>query len=106
MIIIFKILPLLLKRCNNEQKFLIIYLIFNFNKNYFFRIKDNSMSSRLIYVDHERYKLKQNRCDDKFSCMDFYFNKISEIKINQHKYFHERSNELSKYLFYDLFKTK
>ena len=39
--------------------------VFDFNKNYFFRIKDDRILSYLSYVDHERYKLKQNRCNNK-----------------------------------------
>ena len=41
-------------------------LVSDFSKNYFFRIKNDRMLLRLIYIDHERYKLKQNRCNDKF----------------------------------------
>ena len=33
--IIFEIIFLLLKRCNNEQEFLIMRLITNFSENYF-----------------------------------------------------------------------
>ena len=36
MMIIFKIMFSLLKRCNNEQEFLIMRLVTNFNENYFF----------------------------------------------------------------------
>ena len=65
-IIVFKIMSSLLKCCDNKQKFLIIRLVFDFNKYHFFRLKDDRISLRLFYVDHERYKLKQNRCNDKF----------------------------------------
>ena len=57
-IIIFKIMFLLLKHCNNEQKFLIMRFIINFNKNHFFRIKRNEMSLRLFNVIRERHELK------------------------------------------------
>ena len=61
------------------------------------------MSLRLFYVDHERYKLKQNRCNDKLWCIDFYSDEISEIKMNQHERFRKRFNESSKRLPRDLF---
>ena len=35
MMIIFKIMFSLLKRCNNEQKFLIMRFVTNFNENHF-----------------------------------------------------------------------
>ena len=65
MIIIFKIIFSLLKYYNNEQKFLIMRFIFDFSENRFSRIKDDQILLRLIYIDYERYKLKQNRCNDK-----------------------------------------
>ena len=40
------------------------------------------MSLRLFYADHERYKLRQNRCNDKPRCIDFYFDEISEVEMN------------------------
>ena len=65
MIINLKIILLLLKCCNNKQEFLNMRLVFDFNENYFFLIKDDRMLLRLIYVDHERYKLKRNHCNNK-----------------------------------------
>ena len=56
------------------------------------------MSLRLSYVDHERYKLRQNRCNDKFRCIDFYFNEVFKIKMNQHEHFRKRLDESSKCL--------
>ena len=64
------------------------------------------MSLRLFYVGHERYKLKQNRCNDKLWCIDFYFNEISEIKMNQHERFRKRLDELSERLPRGLFKDE
>ena len=64
------------------------------------------MSLRLFYVDHERYKLKQNRCNDKFWCIDFYSNKIFEVKMNQHERFYKCLDESSKHLPCDLFKDE
>ena len=64
------------------------------------------MLLRLFYVCHERYKLKQNRCNDKSRRIDFYFDKIFEIKMNQHKCFCKRLNELLKRLSRDLFKNE
>ena len=104
--IIFKVMSSLLKCCDNKQKFLIMRLVFDFSKNYFFWIKDNRMSLRLFYVDHERYKIKQNCCNDKLWCIDFYFNEISEVKMNQHERFRKRFDESSKRLPRDLFKDK
>ena len=104
--IVFKIVPSLLKCCDNKQEFLIMRFVSDFNENHFFWIKDDRMSLRLFYVDHERYKLKQNRCNDKLWCIDFYFNEISEIKMNQHEYFCKRFNESSKRLPRDLLKDK
>ena len=64
------------------------------------------MSLRLFYVDHERYKLEQNRCNDKFWCIDFYFDEIFEVKMNQHERFRKRLNESSKRLLRDLLKDE
>ena len=64
------------------------------------------MSLRLFYADHERYKLKQNRCNDKSRCIDFYFDEIFEIKMNQHEHFCKRFNESSERLSCDLFKDE
>ena len=64
------------------------------------------MSLRLFYVDHERYKLKQNRCNDKSWCIDFYFDEVSEIKMNQHERFRKRFNKSSERLPRDLFKDE
>ena len=64
------------------------------------------MSLRLFYADHERYKLKQNRCNDKSRCIDFYFNEISEIKMNQHERFCKCFDESSKRLPRDLLKDE
>ena len=56
------------------------------------------MSLRLFYVDHERYKLKQDRCNDKLWCIDFYSDEISEIKMNQYERFCKRLDESSERL--------
>ena len=64
------------------------------------------MPLRLFYADHECYKLKQDRCNDKFWCIDFYFDKISEIKINQHERFRKRFDESSERLPCDLLKDE
>ena len=64
------------------------------------------MSLRLSYICYERYKLKQNRCNDKFLRIDFYFDEVSEVKINQHERFYKRFNESSKRLSRDLFKNE
>ena len=64
------------------------------------------MSLRLINVKCECYKLKQNNCDDKIRRIDLYFNKIFEIKINQHKHFYKRFNKSSKRLSCDVVKNK
>ena len=82
MMIIFKIMFSLLKRCNNEQKFLIMRFITNFNENHFFQIKRNKILLRLFSVVRERYELKRNNYDNKIQRINFYFNKIAEIKIN------------------------
>ena len=96
----------LMKCYNNKQKFLIMRFVFDFSKNYFSWVKNNRMSLRLIHVDHDRYKLKQNYCNDKLWCIDFYFNEVFEIKMNQHKRFCKRFNESSKRMPRDLFKTE
>ena len=106
MMIVFKIMSLLLKCCNNKQKFLIIHFVFDFSENHFSDIENDRMLLRLIYVDHERYKLKQNCFIDKLWCMDFYFNKFSKIKMNQYERFYKRFNELSKCLFRDFLQDK
>ena len=72
----------------------------------FFWIKNDRMPLRLFYADHECYKLKQDRCNDKFWCIDFYFDEIFEIKMNQHECFCKRFNELSKRLSRDLLKDE
>ena len=41
MMIIFEIMFLLLICCDKKQEFLIMRLLFDFDKNYFFEIKDN-----------------------------------------------------------------
>ena len=64
------------------------------------------MSLRLFYADHERYKLKQNRCKDKPRCIDFYSDEISEIKMNQYERFRKRLDESSKRLPRGLFKDE
>ena len=98
MIIIFEIMSSLLKCCDNEQELLIMRFVSDFSENHLSWIENNRMSARLIYADHERYKLKQNRCDGKLWCISFYFNKISEIEMNQHERFYERLNKSSKRL--------
>ena len=45
-------------------------------------MKDDRISLRLFYIDYERYKLKQNPYNDKYYCIVFYFNEISEIQMN------------------------
>ena len=106
MMIIFKVMSSLLKCCDNRQEFLIMRLVSDLSENHFSWIKDDRMSLRLFYVDHERYKLKQNRCNDKLWCIDFYSDEISEIKMNQHERFRKRFNESSKRLPRDLFKDE
>ena len=64
------------------------------------------MSLRLFYVDHERYKLKQNRCNDKLWCIDFYSDEVFKIKMNQHERFRKRFDESSKRLSRGLFKDE
>ena len=106
MMIVFKIIFSLLKCCNNKQEFLIMCLIFDLSENYFFWIKNDRMLLCLFYVDHKRYKLRQNCCNDKLWCIDFYFNEISEVKMNQHKHFRKRFDESSKRLPRDLWKDE
>ena len=95
-----------MKSYNNKQKFLIICFVFDFNKNHFPWVEDDRMSLRLIYVDHERYKLKWNRFNNKFWCIDFHFDEVFEIKINQHKRFYKRFDESSKRLSRSFFKNE
>ena len=106
MMIVLKIVSSLLKCCDNKQEFLIMRLVSDLSENHFFWIKDDRMSLRLFYVGHERYKLKQNRCNDKFWCIDFYFDEISEIKMIQHERFCKRLNESSKRLSRGLLKDE
>ena len=106
MMIVFKIIFSSLKCCDNKQEFLIMRFISDLSENHFSWIKGDRMSLCLFYVDHERYKLKQNRCNDKFWSIDFYFNKISEIKMNQHKHFRKRFDESSKRLLRGLLKNE
>ena len=40
------------------------------------------MLLRLSRVVRERHELKQNNCDNKIRRIDFYFNEITEIKMN------------------------
>ena len=103
---VFKIMPSLLKCCDNKQEFLIMRLVSDLSENHFSWIKDDRMSLRLFYVDHERYKLKQNRCNDKLWCIDFYSDEISEIKMNQHERFRKRFDEPSERLPRDLLKDE
>ena len=106
MMIIFKIIFLLLKYCNNEQKFLIMRFVTNFNENYFFWIKRNKILLRLFNVKRECYVLKQNNCDNKVRCINLYFIKIIEIKMNQYNYFYKHFNKSLKYLFRDIVKNE
>ena len=64
------------------------------------------MSLRLINVKCECYKLRQNNCDDKIRRINLYFNKISEIKMNQYKHFCKRFNKLLKRLSRDVVKNE
>ena len=104
--IVFKIMSSLLKYCDNKKEFLIMRLVSDLNKNHFLWIKDDRMSLRLFYVDHERYKLKQNRWNDKFWYINFYSDEISKIKMNQYERFYKRFDELSKRLSRDFFKDE
>ena len=106
MMIVFKIMSSLLKCCDNKQEFLIMRFISDLNENYLSWIKDDRMSLRLFYACHERYKLRQNYCNDKLRRIDFYFDEISEVKMNQHKRFHKRFKESSKCLSRDLLKDE
>ena len=64
------------------------------------------MLLRLLNVIRERHKLKQNNCDDKIRRIDFYFNEIVEIKMNQHEHFYKCFNKLSKRLSCDVAKNE
>ena len=81
-------------------------LVSGLSENHFFWVENDRMSLRLSYAGHERYKLKQNRCNDKFWCIDFYSDEISEIKMNQHRRFRKRFDEPSKRLPRDLLKDE
>ena len=81
-------------------------LIFDFNKNHLFRIKRNEILLRLINVKCKYYKLKQNNCNNKIQCIDFYFNEIFEIKMNQHERFYKRFNKSLKRLSRDVVKNE
>ena len=61
---------------------------------------------RLFRVVRERQKLKQNNCDDKIRRIDFYFNEIAEIKMNQHERFYKCFNKSLKRLSHDVVKNK
>ena len=98
MMIAFKIVSSLLKCCDNRQEFLIMRLVSDLSENYLFWVEDNRMPLRLFYADHERYKLRQDRCNDKLWCIDFYSDEISEVKMNQHERFCKRLDESSKRL--------
>ena len=106
MMIAFKIMSLLLKCCDNKQEFLIMRLVSDLNENHFLWIKGDRMSLRLFYAGHERYKLKQNRCNGKLWCIDFYSDEVFEIKMNQHERFRKRLNESSKRLSRGLLKDE
>ena len=80
--------------------------VMNFSENHLFRIKCNEMLLRLFNVIRERHELKQNNCDDKIRRIDFYFNEIVEIKINQHEHFYKRFDKLSKRLSCDVVKNE
>ena len=64
------------------------------------------MLLRLFSVIHERHELKQNNCDNKIQRIDFYFNEIVEIKMNQHERFYKHFNKLSKRLSRDVVKNE
>ena len=64
------------------------------------------MLLHLFNVIRERHELKQNNCDDKTRRIDFYFNEIIEIKMNQYKRFCKRFNKSSKRLFHDIIKNE
>ena len=106
MMTVFKVMPSLLKCCDNKQEFLIMRLVSDFSGNHFSWIKNDRMSLRLFYAGHERYKLEQNRCNDKLRCIDFYSDEISEIKTNQHERFRKRLDESLKRLSRGLFKDE
>ena len=56
--IVFKIISSLLKYCDNRQEFLIMHFVFDLSENHFSWTKDDRILLDLIYVDHERYKLR------------------------------------------------
>ena len=95
---IFKIMSSLLNCCNKKQTFLIMRFVSDFIKNYFSWIESNRMSLLLTYVDHERYKLKQNRYNDKLWYIDFSFDEVFKNKMNQHKRFRKHFDESLKRL--------
>ena len=64
------------------------------------------MSLCLFNVIRERHELKQINYDDKIRRIDFYFNKIVEIKMNQYKRFYKRFNKSLKCLSRDIVKNK
>ena len=64
------------------------------------------MLLRFINFKCEFYKLKQNNCDNKIQRIDFYFNEIIEIKMNQHKRFYKCFNKSLKRLFRDVVKNE
>ena len=80
--------------------------VFDLSENHLFWIESDRMLLRLFHVGHERYKLKQNRCNDKFWCIDFSSDEISEVKMNQHEHFCKCLDELSKRLSRDFFKDE
>ena len=64
------------------------------------------MLLRLFNVIRERYKLKQNNCDDKIRRIDFYFNEIIKIKMNQYERFYKHFDKSLKRLSCDIVKNK
>ena len=106
MMTVFKVMPSLLKCCNNRQEFLIMRLVSDLSENHLSWIENDRMLLRLFYAGHERYKLKQNRYNDKLRCIDFYSDEVSEIKMNQHERFRKRFDESSKRLSYGLLKDE
>ena len=64
------------------------------------------MSLRLINVKCKCYKLKQNNYDDKIRRINFYFNEISKIKMNQHERFCKCFNKSLKRLSRDVIKNE
>ena len=106
MMIVLKIVPSLLKCCDNKQEFLIMRLVSDLSENHLLWIKDDRMSLRLFYAGHERYKLEQNRCNGKSWCIDFYSDEIFKVKMNQHERFRKRLDESSERLPRDLLKDE